>query len=222
MRRAAAALVVTLSAAPAPAAPAAPLTATFIGNMGVHVTDGKVALLTDFPYESGYAGYMRWSGDPVPKGSPRPLCIFTHSHRDHFLAALVANTCGRILGPKDVEGQTRVVALGMDPEVRWEGVTIRPLATRHGPLEHYSYVVEWNGLRLYFTGDTEDTTALLAARDLDYAFVSPWLLAAVQRAGRKIDARTVVVYHHRDGETVPPFQDPVVPRQGQVLTLKPE
>ena len=41
-------------------------------------------------------------------------------------------------------------------------VTIRPLATPHARLEHYSYVVEWNGQRLYFTGDTEDTAALLA------------------------------------------------------------
>jgi hypothetical protein len=81
-------------------------------------------------------------------------------------------------------------------------------------------VVEWNGLRLYFTGDTEDTTALLAAKDLDVAFVSPWLLRAVQRAGARIDARTVVVHHHQDGESVPAFQDRIVPSQGQVLRLR--
>jgi L-ascorbate metabolism protein UlaG (beta-lactamase superfamily) len=119
-----------------------------------------------------------------------------------------------------VEAATRVIALGLDqPEVRWEGVTIRPLATPHARLEHYSYVVEWNGRRLYFTGDTEDTTALLAAKGLEVAFVSPWLLRAVQKAGKRIDARTVVVYHHQDGETVPAFQDRVVPAQGQVLRL---
>ena len=196
------------------------LTATFIGNMAVHLSDGRVAVVSDFPYESGYSGYMRWSGDPLPPG-PRPLCLITHSHRDHFLPSLAAQFCGRILGPKDVEGSTRVIALGLDlPEVRWEGVTIRPLATPHARLEHYSYVVEWNGLRLYFTGDTEDTGALLAAKDLDVAFVSPWLLRAVQAAGRRIDARTVVVYHHQDGEKVPAFQDRVVPAQGEVLRLR--
>ncbi|HET8647211.1 MAG TPA: hypothetical protein VFO85_17070, partial [Vicinamibacteria bacterium] len=57
----------------APAAPA-PLTATFIGNMAVHITDGRVALVTDFPYEGGYSGYMRWSAAMVPQG-PRPLCL---------------------------------------------------------------------------------------------------------------------------------------------------
>jgi L-ascorbate metabolism protein UlaG (beta-lactamase superfamily) len=195
------------------------LNATFIGNMAVYITDGRVALVTDFPYESGYGGYMRWSGDPLPKG-PRPLCVITHSHRDHFLPALAAPTCGRLLGPKDVEQSVRVTALGLDPEVRWEGLVIRPMASPHAGLEHYSYVVEWNGLRLYFTGDTEDATALLAAKDLDVAFVSPWLLRAVQKAGRRIDARTMVVYHHRDGEAVPPFQDRIVPAQGQALVLK--
>ena len=151
--------------------------------MAVYITDGRVALVTDFPYESGYSGYMRWSGDPLPKG-PRPLCLITHSHRDHFLPALAASTCGRVLGPKDVVEATRVPALGMEPDVRWEGIVIHPRATPHAALEHYSYVVEWNGLRLYFTGDTDDTAALLAVKDLDVAFVSPWLLRAIQRRGQ--------------------------------------
>ena len=210
------ALLLALAATPSPPAG---LKATFIGNMAVYVTDGRVALVTDFPYESGYGGYMRWSGDPLPAG-PRPLCLITHSHRDHFLPALAAQTCGRLLGPKDVEEAARVTALGMDPEVRWEGITIRPQRTPHAGLEHYSYVVEWNGRRLFFTGDTEDPSALLAARDLDAAFVSPWLLRAVQRRGARIDARSVIVYHHRDDETPPPVQDRVVPRQGQTIEIR--
>jgi L-ascorbate metabolism protein UlaG (beta-lactamase superfamily) len=212
-----AALLVLLAAA-TPAAPA--LQATFIGNMAVHVTDGRTALVTDFPYESGYAGYMRWSGEPLPKG-PRPLCLITHSHRDHFLPALAAETCGRMLGPRDVEAATRVAALGLEPEVRWEGITIRPLPTPHAGLEHYSYLVEWNGARLYFTGDTEDTSALLAARGLDAAFVSPWLLDAVRKRGARIDARVVVVYHHREGEAPPDVQGRLVPKQGQAIEIKP-
>jgi L-ascorbate metabolism protein UlaG (beta-lactamase superfamily) len=34
----------------ATSAPAADLKVTFIGNAAVHVTDGKAALVTDFPY----------------------------------------------------------------------------------------------------------------------------------------------------------------------------
>jgi L-ascorbate metabolism protein UlaG (beta-lactamase superfamily) len=208
-----------LIAAAALASGSAGLKATFIGNMAVYVTDGRVALVTDFPYESGYSGYMRWSGDPLPKG-PSPLCVITHSHRDHFLPALARQTCARVLGPRDVEASARVVALGMEPEVRWEGITIRPLATPHAGLEHYSYLVEWNGARLYFTGDTEDTSALLSARGLDAAFVSPWLLDAVRKQGARIDARQVIVYHHRDGDTPPPVQGRLVPAQGQTIDIK--
>jgi L-ascorbate metabolism protein UlaG (beta-lactamase superfamily) len=186
--------------------------------MAVHITDGRVAVVTDFPYEGGYSGYMRWSPEMVPRG-PRPLCLITHSHRDHFLASLAAQACGRILGPKDVEQATRVAALAMAPRVEWEGLVIRPIATPHGPLEHYSYVVEWGGRRLYFTGDTDDTAALLAQKDLDVAFVSPWLLRAVANKGRHIAARQVVVYHHQDGETVPPFQGRLVPVQGRPIPL---
>ena len=212
-------LPVAWIASAAVAAGPAGLMATFIGNMAVHVTDGRVAMVTDCPYESGYSGYMRWAGDPLPKG-PAPLCVITHSHRDHYLPALAPHTCARVLGPRDVEASARVAALGMEPEVRWEGIVIRPLATPHAGLEHYSYLVEWNGLRLYFTGDTEDTSALLAARNLDAAFVSPWLLDAVRKQGARIDARQVIVYHHRDGDTPPPVQGRRVPKQGETIELK--
>jgi hypothetical protein len=217
--RALAPTLLVLAVLVSPAA-AAELRATFIGNMAFHITDGRVAIVTDFPYEGGYSGYMRWSADAVPKG-PRPLCLITHSHRDHFLGRLAGETCGRVLGPKDVVAASATPSVALAPEVHWEGLAIRPVATPHGPLEHYSYVVEWNGIRLYFTGDTDDTAALLAARGLDVAFVSPWLLRAVERNHGHIDARQIVVYHHRADETVPPFQGRIVPAQGQVLKLEP-
>ena len=193
--------------------------ATFIGNMAFHITDGTVALITDFPYESGAFGYMKWSRDRVPAGQG-PLCLVTHSHRDHFLPRLAHEFCGIVLGPDDVTRAGKLKALEMKSEVQWEGITIRPLATPHVSLEHYSYLVEWRGLRLYFSGDTENTASLLAARELDVAFVSPWLLRTVQKLGRRIDARQIVVYHHRAGEAVVEIQDRIVPRQGQVLSLE--
>ena len=218
-------LVLVLLMAAAPAAPPAELRATFIGNMGVHLTDGRVAMLTDLPYKSGSFGYMEWSKAAVPKGSP-PLCVFTHSHDDHFDPGQVPDHCKAVLGPKDVEKAARALALDSKLElvsqIEWEGITIHPIATPHAGLEHYSYLVEWGGARLYFTGDTEDTKALLAAKDLDVAFVSPWLLAAVESKKQRIDARQVVVYHHRLGEIVAEHQDRIVPAQGQVLSLKPQ
>lgn len=199
-------------------APAQQLRATFIGNAAFHLTDGRVAVLTDFPYESGAFGSMPWSSTTVPTG-PAPLCIVSHAHADHFAADRAAEFCGTLLGPRDVVRSADVDALELQPRVRWEGVTIHAFRTPHASIEHYSFLLEWAGQRLYFTGDTNDTEALLAARDLDVAFVTPWLLEAVHRAGRQIDARRIVVHHHRIDESVPGTEESVVPSQGEVLTL---
>ena len=204
----------TASASP----PVTDLRATFIGNMAVHVTDGRVAILVDFPYQSGAFGYMEWSKAIVPTG-PAPLCVISHSHDDHFAPRLARDFCGSILGPKDVVAGSGVRALELAPQVSWEGLSVRPLATRHAGIEHYSFLVEWGGRRLYFTGDTDDPEALLAARGLDVAFVSPWLLRTVGSQGLRIDARQVVVYHHKAGEAVPEIQGRLVPRPGDVLGI---
>ncbi len=49
-----------------PAAPAK-LQAQFIGNMAFAITDGKTALYTDFPYESGAFGYMATTSRRFPR-----------------------------------------------------------------------------------------------------------------------------------------------------------
>ena len=198
--------------------PSTELRVTFIGNMAFHLTDGTVALLTDFPYESGAFGYMDWSKSSVPTG-PAPICVISHSHADHFSPKLAREFCGRIVGPNDVVEASGVEVLELKPEARWEGLTITAFPTPHGSLEHYSFLIEWRGKRLYLTGDTEDTGPLLAARNLDVAFVSPWLLEAIQKNGGHIDAHQVVVYHHRNGEAVPKIQNRILPTQGQVLSL---
>ena len=210
------ACLITLAAAAEPAE----IRARFIGNMALQLTDGRVTLRTDFPYESGYSGYMTWSDALVPAATGEALCLVTHSHRDHFLASLAGRFCQRLVGPADVAAALPGRALPMGATVSFAPVVVFPLATPHAKLEHYSYRVEWNGLRFYFTGDTEDTAELLRQRDLDVAFVSPWLLRSAAKAGRRIDARRVVVYHHAKDETVPEIQGRELPRQGDELVFR--
>jgi hypothetical protein len=195
----------------------------FIGNMAVQLTDGSVTLRSDFPYESGYSGYMTWTDALVPEATGDTLCLVTHSHRDHFLAPLAARYCSRLLGPKDVTAalpQRELTASAGSATFR--GMRVTPLATPHARLEHYSYLVEWNGLRLYFTGDTEDAAELLRQRGLDVAFVSPWLLRSATKGGGRIDAKRVVVYHHAADESVPEIQGRELPRQGDELVFSKE
>ena len=107
-------------------------------------------------------------------------------------------------------GADRVLPWG--DSIRDGGIGVQPVATPHTDA-HVSYRVLWGGRRLYFSGDTESIDEILQERDLDVAFVSPWLLRAVLEAGQTIDTELIVVYHHRAGEEVPTGPGIHVPTQ---------
>jgi hypothetical protein len=52
--------------------------------------------------------------------------------------------------------------------------------------------------------------------------VSPWLLRAATKGGRRIDARRIVVYHHEKDEAVPEIQGCELPHQGAELVFRKE
>jgi L-ascorbate metabolism protein UlaG (beta-lactamase superfamily) len=97
---------------------------------------------------------------------------------------------------------------------------VEAFPTPHGDIDHASYLVTWHGLRLYFTGDTDSIDQLLAMKNLDYAFVSPWLIGKVEAQKGRIDARTVICYHHRADEKIPAAPNRIVPKQGSMLLLE--
>jgi L-ascorbate metabolism protein UlaG (beta-lactamase superfamily) len=194
--------------------------ARFIGNMSLQLTDGSVTLRSDFPYQSGYSDYNTWTESLVPPAWGEVLCLVTHSHRDHFAAELAERYCQKLVGPKDVTKALPERALPLAARVSFGPIVITPLRTPHARLEHYSYLVEWRGLRLYFTGDTDDAAELLRQRNLDVAFVSPWLLGTATKDGARIDARRVVVYHHEGPDTRASEAQPrELPRQGDELVF---
>ena len=81
----------------------APLTLTFIGNEAVQITDGSTTLVSDFPYRSGYAGYMTYDfGTVAPPG--KVLCLITHRHPDHFEPSLLARTSWQVMAPGEPLG----------------------------------------------------------------------------------------------------------------------
>lgn len=104
-------------------------------------------------------------------------------------------------------------------------IYVHPSATPYLDAPHSSYLVQWNGRRIWFAGLTEDPTALLAATDIDLVFVNPGLVSAIQKAGRSISARTIVVYHLPDGEGAGEMSVPcerckvILPIPGEVIQL---
>lgn len=188
--------------------------------MAFAITDGKTTLYTDFPYESGAFGYMSYDFASLPK-APNAVCLITHGHLDHFDPKLLAKLDAKVIAPPELAATLpagRVIPFA--PKIVYGDLTVETFKTPHGKIDHYSYLVTWRGRRLYFTGDTESTDALLAQRNLDVAFVSPWLIDIVAKKNARIDAKRVVAYHHQTGETVPAMQDRIVPKQGETLTLE--
>jgi L-ascorbate metabolism protein UlaG (beta-lactamase superfamily) len=198
-----------------------PLEARFIGNMAFAITDGTTTLMTDFPYQSGYSVYMRYPASEIRSSTPRTLSLITHRHGDHWEPSLFAGTDWSVAGPDDVIASapaSRVVPLG--EATTFGPMQIQRLRTPHAHVGHHSYVVTWHGRRLYFIGDTESTDTLLATRNLDVAFLSPWVYRSLVKRGLSPDARRIVIYHHQAGEQVPECRDRCsVPKQGDVIRI---
>jgi L-ascorbate metabolism protein UlaG (beta-lactamase superfamily) len=203
------------------------LVATFIGNEAWSITDGRDVVLTDFPYESGAFGYMKWNESAIPKPpeGARTVLIVTHTHRDHFAPELVSKIPGQLValfGPADARAAVSLAAPpgSQIPATPINALSVRSIETPHANREHSSYVLEWHGVRFYLPGDTGDAKSLLEQRNLDIAFVTPWLLRTIEKRRARIDASRIVVVHHTSDEDVRPYQGSVVTRQGEVLRLR--
>ena len=194
----------------------------FIGNASFQISDGKTTLLSDFPYTPGAYGYMKYNFKTV-KPPGKVLCLVTHKHADHFNASLLAKTDWSLLAPKDALASIPATRrLAVQNKVRFEDMTIYPITTPHSGIGHYSYVVEWHGRRFYFTGDTEVTQHMLAQKNIDVLFITPWLLKQVRTEGAALPAKKIVVYHQASNEKIAD-KGVLVLKQGETfdMTVKP-
>jgi len=198
------------------------LDARFIGNMAFAITDGSTTVMTDFPYQSGYSVYMEYDAAEIRSSTPATLSLITHRHGDHWDRGLFEKTSWQVAGPPDVVSPlppARVVPLGSGGT--FGPVRIEALDTPHASIGHHSYVVTWHGRRLYFGGDTEDASHLGRVKNLDVAFLSPWLYRSALKRGIHIDTKRVVIYHHQAGEAVAECRDGcTVPRQGDTIRIE--
>lgn len=192
----------------------------FIGNMAFSISDGKITLYSDFPYESGAFGYMKYDLQDV-KISKNGVCLITHSHRDHWASELFQPLNLKLIGPPDVlKGVDPSRVIPFAKEIQYDGIRIEPFSTPHGRnMTHYSYLVIWHGVRMYFTGDTDEVETLLSMKDLDAAFISPWLAQVLLEKKQSVDANKIFMYHHADGEKVVSLQKSILPKQGEVFHI---
>lgn len=212
--------VSTLLLSVASAAQTDSLTIRFIGNAAFELNDGTTVLVTDFPYRSGAYGYMTYPDHAAPEAAD--ASIVTHGHTDHFDAALFGPTGWRLIAPRDVLAAVDPSrAVGGNGPWTIGAFKVHAVATPHADVDHFSYVIEWRGRRMFFSGDTEEPEAVLETADLDFAFLTPWLLCTIVDGGFERVADRIVLYHHFPGNRSRVCGAPEVFNQGASFVLTP-
>mgnify|MGYP003650202473 CR=1 FL=1 len=173
--------------------------------------------------------------DPVGDASqyadyPAPdLILITHEHGDHYnadtLAALVQNGTQMITNPavyemlpEDLKSRASQVANGETTsynDLRIEAIpaynTTEERKNFHPEGRDNGYVLNFEGFRVYISGDTEDTPEMRGLSNIDLAFVCmnlPFTMDALAAASAVAEFKPAYVYPYhyrgRDGGT----QDP--------------
>lgn len=191
--------------------------------MAFHISDGATTLLSDYPYRPGAYGYMDYDPKDVPEIT-NGLSLITHFHLDHWDKKLFKEMDVSIIAPNGITkrlDQKRVVPFTTEKPMEFRGIQVEAIPMPHNMApEHFSYLVTWHGLRLYFPGDTETPADLLQRKDIDILFISPWLIRTIERQNLVLDTKHLVMYHQKIGEEVVPFQDYKRMKQGASFTVE--
>lgn len=187
----------------------------FIGNNGFEISDGAGTILVDFPYQSGAFGYM--SFDPAElEARDNALCLFTHSHADHFDPGAIEGVGCLVAGPAEVLAAVdEIIRLGPGPSWEFDQAEIDCLDTVHDDLDHCSYVIRWQDRSIFFTGDVEEISGLFGLQEpLDVIILSSWLAPQAPQIRAKFPGAKIVISHHVAGEERAARSGCIVPVQG--------
>lgn len=209
----------TLDASETASGPSHSLDIRFIGNMAFRITDGATTLLTDFPYRSGAFGFMKYRMEDV-KPIKDGLSLISHRHSDHWSRRRFRKLNHTIIAPPKILNKLRgCKTIPFEPRMTYKDIVVHAFETPHQWCpQHYSYLIEWHGLRIYFPGDAETTEHLLAVKDLDVLIITPLLIRNLRRQSQTPDAKLLILAHHRQTQQVPPFQNCRPMQQGETLT----
>lgn len=165
----------------------------YIGNCGLHITDGFNHLYIDFPYKSGAHNYVEYDESEIDSIQENSFHFFTHKHSDHYSSKLMNSAVkmknGKAFGPwniSEMEGLTEVIS----------DFEITAIKTKHRfSLNHYSILITWHNKKIFISGDTESAETIGKMTNLEWAFVPAWLLVDSQENKIKIDSKMIGVYH---------------------------
>jgi len=193
----------------------------FIGNCGLHLTDGESNIYIDFPYKSGAHNYMEYDLSELDSVKIKPIFIYTHKHSDHYSKKLVKKLAGNLEGK--VYGPWNVSELS-ELNNKLQNFTIEAHKTKHRfSFKHYSYTITWHKKTIYISGDTEHAETIASFTNIDWAFVPAWLLMdAIQKDIKlKGNIKHIAVYHigPNDNITTEDPQIKLLNTPGEIITL---
>jgi L-ascorbate metabolism protein UlaG (beta-lactamase superfamily) len=165
----------------------------FIGNCGMHLTDGDLNIYVDFPYKSGFFNYMEYDKYELDSIREHSIFIFTHKHPDHYSPKQMRKTLRKKHGHKYGKWNLNKLQQMCDSI---DDFSIQAIKTEHSlSFKHYSYLMTWHGKRFYISGDEETPDHLLSLKDLDWAFIPYWLNKQVNEQDAEIDATMIAINH---------------------------
>jgi L-ascorbate metabolism protein UlaG (beta-lactamase superfamily) len=165
----------------------------FIGNCGLHLTDGELNIYVDFPYKSGAFNYMEFDKAELDSIKENSIFIFTHKHPDHYSIKEMRKTLRKKKGKK--YGKWNLKKLEQFCNTISD-FNVKAIETEHSlSFKHYSYLITWHGKRIYFYGDTETADTALTVKNLDWAFVPYWTALEMNKNKVEMDTKMLGVYH---------------------------
>ncbi|WP_159038506.1 MBL fold metallo-hydrolase [Brumimicrobium mesophilum] len=172
----------------------------FIGNCGLHMTDGELNIYSDFPYKSGAFGYMKFDDSEIDSIRENSIFIFTHKHADHYSGKNMRKTLrskgGKKYGPWNIKKLKQFAESTHDFE-------IETFKTKHRfSFNHYSYLITWHGKKIFLSGDTESAETIGEIKNMDMAFLPSWIYIDAKEKGIKIDAKKIGLYHLYPNEKI--------------------
>ncbi|GAA0736153.1 hypothetical protein GCM10009431_01750 [Gaetbulibacter jejuensis] len=168
----------------------------FIGNCGLHMTDGITNFYIDFPYKSGAHGYMEFKESELDSIKENSIFIFTHKHSDHYskknLKKVMKEKGGQTYGVSNISELEKL-------NETLDNFEIEAFKTEHKVFginfRHYSFLITWHGKRMYLSGDTTEPQTIGKIKNIDWAFVPYWILKNAKEQKIDIDADMYYVYH---------------------------
>lgn len=188
----------------------------FIGNCGMHLTDGKLDMYVDFPYKSGAHNYMEYDKSELDSIADNAIHLFTHRHADHYSKKLVKKLKGTVYGNWNVSKLEQLNASSQD-------FSIQAFKTSHKfTFKHYSYLITWHNKKIYINGDTGNAEPLSKIGAVDWAFVPWWLYRNAMEQNIAVHAAMFGIYHLYPFQEIPegfPENIHFHMKQNEVITI---